>query len=45
MRRGELAFAIHEIMHGGEVELPQAAIAEVLLEETESGLQISGAGR
>jgi hypothetical protein len=44
IRRGELAFAIYEILHGGDVELPGDAIADVLLEETGSGLQRSGVG-
>jgi len=44
IRRGELAFAIYEIMHGGEVELPETAMAEALPRESEPGRQPSGVG-
>lgn len=38
IRRGELAFAIYELLHGGRLELPEAAMAEARPEESESGL-------
>jgi hypothetical protein len=31
IRRGQLAFAIYEILHGGEYEMPKGAIGEVEL--------------